>query len=52
MGKDMFPETLTERKHRLVPFLGTHSTCPTTDGQDLDLWEHLCAERREKDNGR
>ena len=41
MDHTRFPETLTERKHRLVPFLNTHSTCPTADGRDLEVWERL-----------
>lgn len=38
----LFPETKTERKNRLIPFLHLH-TCPTTDGKDLETWEELKA---------
>ncbi len=39
------PETKAERKERLSAYLDTHSTCPTTDGQDLELWEELKGKR-------
>lgn len=36
------PETKWERKRRLRPWLSKQSTCPTTNGQDLEVWEELC----------
>lgn len=41
-----FLETRWERKARLIPYLLTHTTCPTTDGTDLELWDEL----KEKEN--
>ena len=37
-----FPETKTERYNRLLPFfLLGYSTCPTSNGKDLELWEEF-----------
>ena len=38
---DRFPETVPERKARLRPYLNTHSTCPTANGLDLEVWERV-----------
>lgn len=40
----LFPETKTERKKRLRPFLHL-STCPTSNGKDLEVWEELKGEQ-------
>lgn len=41
-------ETKSQRKERLLPYLDTHATCPTTDGQDLEVWEELKAKKIEE----
>lgn len=42
------PETMFNRKRRLSRYLGTHSSCPTTDGTDLAIWEELMAARKKQ----
>lgn len=44
-----FAETKPERKRRLKRSLTTDSTCPTTDGRDLEVWEELKRKLRARD---
>ena len=44
----MHPETMFNRKRRLSRFLATHTTCPTTNGTDLEVWAALKKERRQR----
>jgi len=37
----LYPETETERRKRLGPYLRWRTTCPTTNGKDLETWEEL-----------
>ena len=41
-----YPEIKAERKRRLRPYIDTWSTCPTTNGTDLEVWEELLREEK------